>query len=305
VEHDPPVRYFLMGGGTGGRTPAGHLDHGGAWRTEQTWPPPASVMVPYFPHADGSLRPAAPEHAAEVAWQHDPEHPVPSIGAAVTGYLEWVKVPEGMDRAYLHPRARMRTIVPDGPMHQRERPGMVGCRAPFPLLAARADVVVFQTPVLDADVALAGAVVAELYVSSSAVDTDVTVKLVDVYPRGTDDPDGFQMGLVDTILRGRFRDGIVREDMMAPGEVYLFRITLPPVANLFKAGHRIRLDVASSNFPRFDVNPGTGEPLGRHTRMLRAQNTLHVGRSRVLLPICTFAGDNAPGMRRAAAGALP
>ena len=123
------------------------------------------------------------------------------------------------------------------------------------------------------------------WVSSSAVDTDITVKLLDVHPPGEDYPEGFHMNLVDTIRRGRFRDGLDEERMMEPGTVYEFDIALPPVANCFKAGHRLRIDIASSNFPRFDVNPGSGEPLGRHTHMLKALNTLHLGKSQVLLPI--------------------
>ena len=204
--------------------------------------------------------------------------------------MEWVKVPDGMDAAYLHPRARMRSIITDGPMHQRERPELVGARPPFPLLAARADVLVFQTPPLTADVEVIGNIVVKLYVASSAVDTDVTVKLIDVHPRNEDYPEGFHMNLADTILRGRFRDGLAREQFMQPGHIYEFAITLPPIANRFKAGHRIRIDIASSNFPRFDVNPGTGEPLGRHTHTLKALNTLHLGAatsSHVVLPTVT------------------
>jgi predicted acyl esterase len=290
VENDPPVRYFVMGGGSGRKLPSGHLDHGGHWRAAQQWPPAGVPTTPYYLRADGTLSPQPPpEPDAKLCWQHDPEHPVPSIGAAVTGFMEWVKVPDGIDPAYLHPRARMRTIVPDGPMHQRERPELVGARPPFPLLAARPDVLVFRTPTLDADVEVIGSIVAKLYVSSSAVDTDITIKLLDVHPRNDDYPEGFHMNLVDTILRGRFRDGLAREQSMQPGQIYEFAITLPPVANRFKAGHRIRIDIASSNFPRFDVNPGTGEPLGRHTHTLRALNTLHLGaaRSHVVLPIVT------------------
>jgi putative CocE/NonD family hydrolase len=287
VEDDPPVRLFVMGGGTGRRTPEGRLDHGGHWRSEAAWPPAAAREVTWHLTAEGGLAADAPKEAIR-CWTHDPEHPVPTIGAAVTGFLEWMKVPEGFDAAYLPPRARMHSIIEDGPMHQRERPDLVGARAPFPLLAKRPDVLVFQTDVLQRPVEVIGQAVAELHVMSSAHDTDITVKLIDVHPPSPDFPEGFHMNLADTILRGRFRNGLAREEMMIPGEVHLFRITLPPVANLFAAGHRIRLDVASSNFPRFDVNPGTGEKLGLHTRMVRAYNTLHFGGatpSRLTLPV--------------------
>jgi predicted acyl esterase len=117
------------------------------------------------------------------------------------------------------------------------------------------------------------------------VDTDITVKLLDVHPASDDWPEGFHMNLVDTIRRGRFRTGYEREEFMHPGQAHEFVITLPPVANRFAAGHRIRIDIASSNFPRFDVNPGTGEPLGRHTHTVKAINTLHLSASSVTMPI--------------------
>ena len=107
---------------------------------------------------------------------------MPTLGGAVTGFFEWVKLPEGMDRAYVSPRARMRSIVPDGPLHQRERPDLVGCKPPWPLLSERADVLVFQTEPLAAELEVTGVIEVKLFVSSSAPDTDVTAKLLDVHP---------------------------------------------------------------------------------------------------------------------------
>ena len=127
-----------------------------------------------------------------------------------------------------------------------------------------------------------------LFVSSSAPDTDVTAKLLDVHPPSLDWPEGFHMLLCDSILRLRFREGFDREVLMEPDECYAITIELPPVSNLFKAGHRIRLDIASSNFPRFDVNPNTGEPLGRHTGEVPARNRIHLSPERashVVLPV--------------------
>jgi putative CocE/NonD family hydrolase len=147
---------------------------------------------------------------------------------------------------------------------------------------------VFQTEPLAHDIEVTGEIEVRLWVHSSAVDTDLTAKLIDVHPPNPDYPEGFHMNLADSILRGRFRGGIEREELMVPGEPYEFTIVLPPISNLFKASNRIRLDVASSNFPRFDVNPGTGEPLGRHTRTLKVENTLYLDSarpSRLLLPI--------------------
>jgi putative CocE/NonD family hydrolase len=88
------------------------------------------------------------------------------------------------------------------------------------------------------------------------------------------------MNLTDSILRMRFRDGLEREKPVTPGKVYEIVIPVPPTANVFKAGHRIRLDIASSNFPHFDVNPNTGEPLGRHTRKVKALNAVHLSARR-------------------------
>jgi predicted acyl esterase len=289
VEKDPPVRIFVMGGGSSRKTTAGHLDHGGRWRTETAWPLARARPTAYHLRSGGGLVTDAPAAGEPpVSWTHDPEHPVPTVGAAVTGFYEWAPIPDTLDRSMILPRARMRNLVPDGPMHQRERPELVGCRPPYPLLAARPDVLVFQTEPLAADLEVTGAIEVRLWVSSSAVDTDVTAKILDVHPPNPDYPEGFHMNLVDSILRGRFRDGLEREVMMKPGTPYEFVIPMPPISNLFKAGHRIRVDVAASNFPRFDVNPATGEPLGRHTQTLKARNTLYLDASRpsrIVLPI--------------------
>ena len=126
------------------------------------------------------------------------------------------------------------------------------------------------------------------WVSSTAIDTDFTVKLIDVYPESADYPDGYHLNLTDTIQRMRYRNSWTDSEMMTPGEPCEVTITLWPTSNVFKKGHRIRIDISSSNFPRFDVNPNTGEPVGRHTKMIKAENTVHTsaGRaSRVILPI--------------------
>ena len=289
VERDPPARIFVMGGGSGRRTASGHLDHGGRWRAEREWPPARATPTAHYLATGGRLatRPLDAADAA-IAWMHDPERPVPAIGAAVAAFFEWIKVPPGVDPAYLAGRARMRTMLPDGPMHQRERAELLGCRAPYPLLCERDDVAVFETERLAADVEIVGPVEARLFVSTDARDADFTAKLVDVHPATPDDPDEFHMNLCDAILRLRFRDGIEREAPVEPGRVYEIAIELPPTANRFKAGHRIRLDIASSSFPQYDVNPGTGEPLGRHTRRVAVRNAVHVGPShpsRVVLPV--------------------
>ena len=288
VEAEPPVRIFVMGGGDGGRTAEGKLRHGGRWRAEREWPLARARPTPYYLRADGLLSPEPPDDDPPASFAFDPTQPVPTIGGAVTGFYEMLPLPEGLHPAFASPRARMRSIVLEGPTHQREGPGVVGARPPYRLLAERPDVLVFQTPPLERDVEVTGPVAVELSVSSSAPDTDFTSKLLDVYPESSDRPEGYHLALVDSIVRARYRNGPEREELMTPGALYRVRIDLPPTSNLFRAGHRIRLDVSSSNFPRFDVNPNTGEPVGRHTRLVAATNTVYRDRdrpSRVVLPI--------------------
>src|SRR5204863_9899771 len=125
-------------------------------------------------------------------------------------------------------------------------------------------------------------------ISSSAVDTDFTAKLLDVYPASSDWPGGFDLNLADGILRARFRESLTEEDLMQAGTVYPITIKLYPTSNVFKKGHRLRVDISSSNFPRFDVNPNTGEPLNDHRRTLTAVNTIHhnaVHSSHIVLPV--------------------
>ena len=182
----------------------------------------------------------------------------------------------------------MRSIVLDGAAHQKEAPGIVGARPPYPTLSSRADVLVFQTDPLAEDVEVTGPLSVNLWISSTAVDTDFTAKLIDVYPSSEDYPCGYHMNLVDSIIRARYRNGWEKPEMMEPGKVYSVTIDLPPTSNLFVRGHRIRVDVSSSNFPRFDVNPNTGEPVGRHTHSVVARNTVYMDRERpshIVLPI--------------------
>jgi putative CocE/NonD family hydrolase len=134
---------------------------------------------------------------------------------------------------------------------------------------------VFQTEPLKEDVEVTGPVDIHLFVSSSAVDTDFTAKLLDVYPPNPDYPLGFDLNIGDSITRMRYRNSLARPELMKPGEVYEVDIHLYPTANVFAKGHRIRLDISSSNFPRFDVNPNTGEPLQQHRRMVSADNTVY------------------------------
>ena len=145
-----------------------------------------------------------------------------------------------------------------------------------------------MTPPLEEDVQVVGPLTVKLWISSSAVDTDFTVKLIDVYPPNEDYPQGYAMYLIDSIRRARYRESFEKQVLMKPGEIYPLTIDLWATANVFKAGHRIRLDVSSSNFPTYDVNPNTGEKIGYHTRTVVAQNTIYHDSqhpSHIILPI--------------------
>ena len=250
VEDEADVRVFVMGTGDGHKDGNGRLFHGGYWRDESAWPLPGTRFTNYYFHGDGSLSPAmSGSGPPSTTYSFDPADPVPSIGSAY-----WIS---------------------PGPYDQHEREDHFGSKLPYLPLKARPDVVVFQTEPLQEDVEVVGPLVVKLFVSSSALDTDFTAKLVDVYPPSRDYPRGFDMNLADGIFRARFWKSPDEENLLEPGEVYELDIKLFPTANLFKEGHRIRVDIASSNFPKFDVNPNTGEPLGRHRRMIEADNTIH------------------------------
>jgi putative CocE/NonD family hydrolase len=268
VDAEPRVRIFVMGGGTGRKNAAGRLDHGGAWRAETAWPIPDTRWTRYYLHRDGTLSPTQPSDGS--AWrqyEYDPRQPVPTIGGTVTSG---------------------QPVMVGGAFDQREGPRFFGSREPYRPLAERPDVLVFQTPPLDDGVEVTGPIAVNLWISSNCLDTDFTAKLVDVYPPNADYPDGFAMNVTDGILRVRYRDSWERPTLMVPGTVYAIRIDAFPTSNLFARGHRIRLDISSSNFPHFDVNPNTGEPEGRWRKTRVATNRVYLDRSRlshVVLPI--------------------
>ena len=261
----PPVRYFLMGGGSGIRNRRGRLDHGGRWQTCSTWPPEDTAAVRWYLNGDGSLTGAPKVGAAHLAFDHDPTDPVPTIGGQVTAG-EPVMVGGAFDQR------------PDDRTFQ-----LVESRLP---LADRPDVLVFQTEELTRETVVAGPVVAHLTVSSTAVDTDFTIKLIDVHPPSADYPDGFAMNLTDGILRCRYRESFEHPVLMEPHRSYEISVVAPDTANRFLPGHRIRLDISSSNFPRFDINSGTGESEAGSPHRVAAENHVFVnGRSSVQLQL--------------------
>ncbi len=274
------ARIFLMGTGDGHRDPNGRLYHGGRWIDAASWPLPGTRTVPYYAWGDGTLRPEPPlADGGATTYTYDPHAPVPTIGGSFSGALK--------RGAYDQVERPFRSL--EGGSEN----GFYGSRPPYPRLRDRPDVLVFETPPLEEDVTVVGPITVRLWVSSSAVDTDFTAKLIDVYPPGGDWPEGFDLNLTDGIIRARYRGSRERAELMEPGVVYEVVIEPFPTANLFKAGHRIRIDISSSNYPRFDVNPNTGEPLGRHTHMIAADNTVYhdaAHPSQVELPIAQLAG---------------
>ncbi|HEV2352181.1 MAG TPA: CocE/NonD family hydrolase [Terriglobia bacterium] len=267
VENEAPVKIFVMGGGSEAKTEDGKHLHGGVWRDEHEWPLARTVFTPYYLHADGSLSPAKPaEPASHTTYDFDPRNPVPTIGGNISSAAG---------------------IMLQGAWDQKCGPQVWNCKDELPL-SARSDVLVYMTPPLDQDLEVTGPIDVKLWASSSAVDTDFTAKLIDVHPPTADFPAGIDMNLEDGIIRARFRNSLDKQELMKPGEIYEFTIQLYPTSNLFKAGHRIRLDISSSNFPRFDVNPNTGEPLNGNRRIITATNTIYhdaAHPSHVILPI--------------------
>lgn len=268
VDAEPAVHYFLMGGGSGLRNEAGRLDHGGRWMTADDWPLPEAEDTAYYLRADGSLSSEPPGEAGErLDYRYDPTSPVPSIGGTITSGAP---------------------IMVGGAFDQVEREDFFGSEPPYRPLADRDDVLVFQTAPLEEDVEVTGPLVVKLWISSDCPDTDFTAKLIDVYPPNEDYPNGFAMNLTDGIIRCRYRDSWEEPELMEPGERYEVTIEAFPTSNLFKAGHRIRLDVSSSNYPHFDLNFNTGEPEGQATYVRVATNTVWLdpdGPSHAVLPI--------------------
>jgi uncharacterized protein len=194
------------------------------WRDEDDWPLARTQWTRWYLHADGSLSPGPPQPGAPAScYRHDPADPVPTMGGAtlIAGGL-------------------------DGGVNW-----MGGARDQRPI-EARDDVLSFTSEVLGADLEVTGPLRVTLHAATSAADTDFTARLVDVWP------DGRAMGVADGIVRARYRDGSGRARPISPGSVYEYAIDLIATSQVFKAGHRIRVDVSSSNFPCFDRNPGNG-----------------------------------------------
>jgi len=214
------------------------------WREEDEWPLARAQATKYFLHSQGtanslrgsgSLSVAAPHAESPDHYVYDPANPVQTIGG-----------PLCCDSWHL----------PPGPRDQRP-------------VEAREDVLIYSTPAFPRDTEITGPVSLELFAKSSAVDTDFTAKLVDVAP------DGFAQNLTEGILRARYRDSQEKPSLLNPAQIYKFTIDLWSTSNVFLKGHVLRLEVSSSNFPRFDRNLNTGDAQGTGEHYVSATNTIY------------------------------
>ena len=227
------------------------------WRDEQEWPLARAQNTNYYLHSggsanslhgDGSLSPEAPSDEAPDVFLYNPANPVPTRGGQLC----------------CNPY-----FAANGAFDQNE-------------IEARPDVLVYSTPVLERDVEVTGPISVTLWAATSVTDTDFTAKLVDVCE------DGCARNLTDGIIRARYRESMSNPSLIEPGRAYCYTIDLLATSNVFKAGHQIRLEVSSSNFPRFDRNTNTGGVIAADTELKPAvQTILHDAAhpSHVTLPI--------------------
>jgi len=272
-----PVRYFEMGGGDGHRTPDGRLFHGGEWRETTSWPPPESRPTTFYLGPDGTLDRTLPDQdKAEWRFRFDPRHPVPTVGGNLSFLTYFDRHPSRWPDVSLFDQ--LLPVVPAGGFNQdmNLKPSKTGFTSVG--LNRRPDILRFVSAPLVRPFILAGPITVRLFVESDRPDTDFTAKLIDWYPPTPAFPYGFALNLVDGIQRLRFRNGYETEARYEPGTITEIVIELYPTANRFQPGHRIRLDISSSNFPRFDVNPNTGEPIGRAKMAWVATNRIFMGR---------------------------
>jgi putative CocE/NonD family hydrolase len=267
VDDDPPVLLYIMGTGDDSRSAAGRLKHGGFWRAEREWPPARARSTSLYLHADGALSLDRPsDDDSRTTYTFDPRDPVPTVGGNISSNTP---------------------LMTNGGYDQRPRALTHAASNRLPL-AERRDVLVYRTPPLEHDLEVTGTVLVHLWIASTAPDTDFTAKLIDEIPPNGDYPLGFDLNIGDSILRARYRKSLDRPEPLLPGQAEQLTIRLYPTSNVFKKGHRIRIDVSSSNYPRFDVNPNTGDAPSTHRLMVTADNTIYHDRdhpSRVELPI--------------------
>ena len=244
VDKDPKVRVFVMGANT--------------WREAENWPVPDTRFTAYFLHSlgqanslygNGSLSTQQPNSDEPPDhFVYDPADPVPSRGGH---------------------SCCTAAAVPQGPHDQGN-------------VEKRADVLVYSTPALTEPMEVTGPIKVTLHAASSAVDTDWTIKLVDVFP------DGRAINVSNGILRASTRNSLERREPIEPGKVYAYSFKSSATSNLFDVGHQIRVEISSSNFPHYDRNLNTGHPVGSDTEMVVARQTVHHSAtypSQILLPV--------------------
>lgn len=229
------------------------------WREAGAWPLPGVQYTPYYFHSrgrangsrgDGWLSLEEPGEEPADSYVYDPENPVPTRGGNLPG------------------GGGLRELA-SGPYDQQD-------------LQRRQDVLVYTSEPLPNDLEVIGPVTVTLYAASSALDTDFTARLSDVHSNGR------AYNLADGIVRARYRNSYSNPEMLEPGRVYEYSIDLVATSHLFLRGHRVRVDVSSSNFPRFDRNLNTGGPLGSEIKMHTAEQSVYHDsrhRSHITLPV--------------------
>lgn len=227
------------------------------WQAAETWPPKKAKLTTYYLNSngkansffgDGSLTTTKPKADNPDSFTYDPMNPVPSYGGNVCCTGNAIK---------------------GGAFDQQQ-------------MEARNDILVYTTEILKEGLEISGFIESTLYVSSDAKDTDFTIKLIDVYP------DGKAYNLDETIQRIRYREGYDKEVFMKKGEVYKVDLTPMSTSNYFKKGHRIRIEISSSNFPRFARNLNTGGNNYDEKEGVIAHNKVHHSSkytSQIRLPI--------------------
>ena len=242
IMSEPAVHYYVMGDCDDPAAP------GNKWRTADTWPPFPTVQRPYFlAKRRGLVEDLNQARNRSVSFPYDPDNPCPTHGGA---------------------NLRMGPLDV-GPFDQRK-------------VSNRPDVLTFATPPLEKPVEVTGNVRLKLYVSTDAVDTDFTGKLLDIYP------DGREILLTDNIQRVKMRNGLDKPDLLPPHAIGELDIDLWPISIVFNEGHRIAVQISSSNYPRFEINPNNGDNFPGETPVQVARNTIHFGSkhpSALYLPI--------------------
>ncbi|MFI2664239.1 CocE/NonD family hydrolase [Micromonospora carbonacea] len=235
VDASPLVTYFRMGGGGGGLDASRRLVHGGGWQTAAAWPPPGGTDIDWRFTADGGMTSrddVAPDRRVLVV---DRDRPVPTVGSSIRN-------PDIMPG-----------FLTSGGCDQREVPEVLDSPGTGLPLSSRPDVAAFRSEPLPADLDLSGPLYVDVWLSSDSPSCDVSVKLIDEYPRRAELPEGFHLNVTE----GYRRCASWTIQVAGHEETTPTLVTLGPlhVSNLFAAGHRIRVDVATSNWPRFDRNP--------------------------------------------------